>query len=440
MAAMGQGESDRAGDRGAAGVVRARAASAPVPARAAVWGLGGARRVTRGPLGAAVAVGVAMGLALSASAIPRDTVQFSSVPSGGTLGSARNAVRTLTIADSYTATMVTVSGTLREVSPETWASDARVRVTGSGGYSSTILQPFTSAGFNGVVTSPFVTAELSRPVAPAAGEWEFRFFEHFTDSDTGDDATWDTIRFDLLDDPTPPAWNEQGDAPEHWASAQACVGQGVQARIDGTLGVSDTDLYLIDICARDLFSASTIGGAEFDTQLYLFALDGTGLAYNDDAPGLGVLQSRLTPLHVPDSGQYYLAINTYGRRAVAANGLAIWADQPFDRERDPDGAARLEPLARWATFQGRPGGAYRIALTGVCFVQDTGCPADLDDGTGTGTRDGGVDVLDLIYFLALFEQGDTRGDLDDGSFTNTRDGAVDVNDLLYFLVRFDAGC
>ncbi len=33
------------------------------------------------------------------------------------------------------------------------------------------------------------------------------------------------------------------------------------------------------------------------------------------------------------------------------------------------------------------------------------CPADLDDGSGTGTPDGGVDINDLLFFLARYEGG-----------------------------------
>jgi hypothetical protein len=33
------------------------------------------------------------------------------------------------------------------------------------------------------------------------------------------------------------------------------------------------------------------------------------------------------------------------------------------------------------------------------------CPADLDNGTSSGTPDGGVDINDLLYFLERFEQG-----------------------------------
>lgn len=66
------------------------------------------------------------------------------------------------------------------------------------------------------------------------------------------------------------------------------------------------------------------------------------------------------------------------------------------------------------------------------------CPADLDDGSFLGTRDDAVNVNDLLYFLAKFEQG--TADIDDGSFQAIPDGAVTVDDLLYFLDRFEVGC
>lgn len=68
------------------------------------------------------------------------------------------------------------------------------------------------------------------------------------------------------------------------------------------------------------------------------------------------------------------------------------------------------------------------------------CPADLDNGSGSGTPDGGVDVNDLLYFLVQFEAGSESVDLDNGSGTGTPDGGVDINDLLYFLIRFEGGC
>lgn len=68
------------------------------------------------------------------------------------------------------------------------------------------------------------------------------------------------------------------------------------------------------------------------------------------------------------------------------------------------------------------------------------CPADVDDGSLTGTPDGGVTIEDLIYYLAIFDTGDIRADLDDGFGYGIGDGGVTIEDLLYFLSRFDSGC
>lgn len=68
------------------------------------------------------------------------------------------------------------------------------------------------------------------------------------------------------------------------------------------------------------------------------------------------------------------------------------------------------------------------------------CPADLDDGSGTGMPDGGVTIEDLLYYLVIFNAGDARADLDDGSGTGTRDGGVTIEDLLYMLAHYQSGC
>jgi hypothetical protein len=101
---------------------------------------------------------------------------------------------------------------------------------------------------------------------------------------------------------------------------------------------------------------------------------------------------------------------------------------------------------------GGPGNAGEIAhsqwllhgksapsLMDLATIQLT-CPADLDNGNGSGTPDQAVTIDDLIYFLNAFEAGSAAADLDDGSFTGTRDQAVTIDDLLYFLTRFEMGC
>ncbi len=68
------------------------------------------------------------------------------------------------------------------------------------------------------------------------------------------------------------------------------------------------------------------------------------------------------------------------------------------------------------------------------------CPADLDNGSGAGLRDGGIDINDLLFFLTAYEAGDIAADLDDGSGAGVPDEGVDINDLLFFLTHYEAGC
>lgn len=73
-------------------------------------------------------------------------------------------------------------------------------------------------------------------------------------------------------------------------------------------------------------------------------------------------------------------------------------------------------------------------------VLTTLCSADFDDGSGTGTRDGGVAIDDLLYYLYLFDLGVPSADLDDGSGMGRTDGGVNDDDLTYYLARYADGC
>lgn len=83
-------------------------------------------------------------------------------------------------------------------------------------------------------------------------------------------------------------------------------------------------------------------------------------------------------------------------------------------------------------------GQYSIGTVNVL------CPLDLDDNGNIADGllpDGGVDINDLLAFLALFEIGNPSADVDnDGVQPQVLDSAVDINDLLYFIVQFEAGC
>jgi hypothetical protein len=80
------------------------------------------------------------------------------------------------------------------------------------------------------------------------------------------------------------------------------------------------------------------------------------------------------------------------------------------------------------------------SVTSAAAMVDAHCPADVDNGTLTGTFDGAVEISDLLAFLTFFEQGDSRMDIDNGTGTGTSDGGVDVSDMLYYFLRFELGC
>lgn len=87
-------------------------------------------------------------------------------------------------------------------------------------------------------------------------------------------------------------------------------------------------------------------------------------------------------------------------------------------------------------------GAFTLA-GGFWSVPEGGpaCPADVDDGSQTGTPDGAVTIEDLVYFLIAFEDGNLDADLDDnGANPPNPDGAVTIEDLIFFLIRFEDGC
>lgn len=83
------------------------------------------------------------------------------------------------------------------------------------------------------------------------------------------------------------------------------------------------------------------------------------------------------------------------------------------------------------------------ALSSTDTVQVTvepGCVADTDDGTGSGTPDGGVGIEDLLFYLGLYDAGSAAADVDDGTASGIPDGGVGIEDLLYYLGRYDLGC
>jgi hypothetical protein len=269
------------------------------------------------------------------------------------------------------------------------------------------------------------------------GDWTL-WIDDTADGYTGTLEYW-SLEFNGAVDPNGPAlayggpmastWTEQGDAGDLPGTAQACTGDGPLTQIVGSLGTGDVDVYQIHVCDPANFSATTVGGAYFDTRLYLFDSAGNGVSFNDEEPG-DTSQSVLSSAFVASEGVYYLAISAGGKFPVDRLNHNIWQDEPAVAERQPDGEAAGNPLAGWSGWP--QGGDYRISLTGACKV---GRPCPAMDFNGDG--DMGTDADILAFFACL--QGDCCPTC--ASVDIDQDGDVGTDaDIAAFFRIFTQGC
>jgi hypothetical protein len=250
---------------------------------------------------------------------------------------------------------------------------------------------------------------------------------------------------DPADCPPPDPWDEQfyggGDAGDLPATAQLVTlsdqtpCQSPVTRIRGDNDADDVDMYVICITDPANFVASTVGTTTWDTQLWLFRCDGTGVVHNDDAVGTTVLQSRIdnSTNCIQQGGIYLLAISRWNRDAVDSQGQRLWNDSPFRSLRCPDGPGAANPVAGW-TGTTPAGGRYIISLQGAYFVSDQGCEGGPGQCEGDATGDGRVDDADLLVVLFNFGCFGFCGPAD-----IDRNGTVDDADLLIVLFNFGCG-
>jgi hypothetical protein len=144
-----------------------------------------------------------------------------------------------------------------------------------------------------------------------------------------------------------------------------------------------------------------------------------------------------TIVELPATFGESVASATYGVGALTQAMLAGASDLSYRVVTPSASATGSERLSFQVTT------ASGVSNTSYVTLVYTGlppCVADVDDGTASGTPDGGVTIDDLLYYLGLFEAGDVRADVDDGTGGGVPDGGVTIDDLLYYLVRFEGGC
>jgi len=165
--------------------------------------------------------------------------------------------------------------------------------------------------------------------------------------------------------------------------------------------------------------------------------------YNNSA-GSAPYEDSLVVQISSNNGSTWTTLETIGPGS-AANNVDVIGGWRFSQINlaDVPGLARTSTMkVRFTAADAGSGSIVEAAVDDfrVVVVGNAGCVADVDDGSGTGTPDGGVTIDDLLYYLGIFEAGSVAADVDDGSGTGTPDGGVTIDDLLYFLTRFEAGC
>ena len=186
------------------------------------------------------------------------------------------------------------------------------------------------------------------------------------------------------------SWTELVDANQNTIS-QAQITHST-TRLDAIAGslvtTDDIDLYCISITDPANFSASTIAGASFNTQLALFDLQGNGVVFNDNFASTA--QSTITADALASPGTYFLAVFpsgvSNGPRDADGNliftGLAFF--DPANTQVAPDpcpGTTRptCSPLSSALSLfagTGNAAGPYVVYLTGAA-VSAPRCPATL---------------------------------------------------------------
>jgi hypothetical protein len=207
------------------------------------------------------------------------------------------------------------------------------------------------------------------------------------------------------------------------------TGQGAAGGTDGAADVDNGTVTLISP------AFSVAGPATDDVRIsYWRWLNNSASTSN---PGLDPLVVDLSS----DNGATWTNIETIGPGTQNAGG---WLASDIRLSSFPSIARTSTMKVRFVTadFGASPSLVeaavddflvYRIQCINPCV-------ADFDNGSGSGTPDGGVGIEDLLFYLIIYGNGDVRADVDDGSGTNTCDGGVGIEDLLYFLARYDAGC
>ncbi|MCB9879337.1 MAG: hypothetical protein H6835_17215 [Planctomycetes bacterium] len=161
-------------------------------------------------------------------------------------------------------------------------------------------------------------------------------------------------------------WTE-ADAGQLWTDAQVTVGTGALATIAGSIDPGeDADLFVVRVDDPATFTCSSVGGATWDSQLWIFDMQGRGISFRDDQGG-GVYQSTLTGQFVTAPGHVIIGVSRFDSDPLDDSAQELWLDSPWGAERAPDGPGAANQFTQWSGTT-NIAGAYTLTLTGASFA------------------------------------------------------------------------
>jgi hypothetical protein len=188
----------------------------------------------------------------------------------------------------------------------------------------------------------------------------------------------------------------------------------------------------------------TITIANNDPDVPSLVVNVTGVVVSANQPPVANAGPDQTVTDIDKNGSQLITLNGSASTDPQGNGTIIeyrWTETGtiLATGASPTANVTLPVGSHTVTLRVTDAGSL-FSTDNVLITVNPGCVADVDDGNGTGTPDGGVGVEDLLYYLDLYDAGNLGADVDDGTGTGTHDGGVGIEDLLYYLARYDAGC
>lgn len=143
-----------------------------------------------------IALLISANASVSASTIvitPQESTEFTMKPSIDAQNDPDNATDSAIFAGGYSANAVRVTGTLTEVATSTFASEARVEITGPGGSPINLVRATTTTGYTGTISFGPNDINLTTALDPA-GTVAFEWYESVQDGTAGlAEQIWDTV-------------------------------------------------------------------------------------------------------------------------------------------------------------------------------------------------------------------------------------------------------